>query len=598
MSVSKVAVILGVAVLTAPSTSTARQNIAANGSMEAGLGQGGPNPRIPADWTEFGENVERSEEANHTAGGNHSLKAFGDGLNSLAGAFQEIAASPGETASVTAWLYTRSTDKLDGSGQAGIRLEFLDQFGGIISGHTVEAFVLDAGSPGDTWIEATLGPQVAPAQTTDVRLTCILTYVLGDISGSVYWDDIELSGTTGELLNGDIEIAGISTEPNPNGIDDWVGFEDQQKSDEAAFHGDWSVKVGTSVPYSGLFQDIGVLEAGDEVLLVARAMTPASDPINGTAQAGIKLEFDPVGTVPPPEENLAFDENATPDTWTQVTLQTTVPPDMTIAKIVCIYDPVFGGLTTGTVYFDVAEAKLNGGPNLLNNDSFESNLNPLTDWEAFLTAGTSVAEKSCFVSGITPVHGVCMLKTAGGAVAGVVQPIIVSPGDTLDVSAWLYTPSNNPLTGPGNAGVKVEWSPGNVPDDVDIGGPTNTIFAQNNPTPDVWHELTIEYTMPAGSEALGRFTNLVAKGTATQGTVYFDVCEAVVINRFAGRADGNADDDSDLADFASLQECFSGDGGTPVGWPCFVFDFNDDRDVDLGDFDPFEQGMTGPVPPP
>ena len=590
MSSRRVAMILGVAVVVLPAVLLARQNVARNGSMESGLGQGGPNPMIAAHWTEFGDNVERSAEANHTVGGGHALKAFGDPLNNLAGAYQEIAANPGDNVSATAWLYTRSTDKLTGTGQAGIRLEFLDIFGGTI-GTLFETLVLDAGSPGDTWIEATLGPETAPSGTVKVRLTCLLTYVAGYITGSVYWDDVEVSGASGTLENGDFEEAGISTDPNPAGIDEWTGFEDQQKSDEASYHGSWSVKLGMDAAYSGLFQNLGVLQEGDEILLIARVMTPSSDPLNGSAQAGLKLEFDPVGTVPDPEENLAFDENAAADTWTQVTLQTTVPDEMTVAKIVCIYDPV-NPLTEGTVYFDLAEASLNGSPNLLNNNSFESNFNPATDWEAFYSAGTSQAAKACWVGGITPKGGDCMLKTTGDAVAGVFQEIGVSPTDTLDVSAWLYTPSTDQLTGPGLAGVKVEWSPGGVPDDIDIGGTNNTITASD--APDVWHELTINYTMPVGTEALGRFTNLVAKGTGIGGTVYFDVCEAVVLNRYPTGSDSDADDDADLADFRAFQECFSGDGGTPIGWPCLVFDDDDDGDVDLLDHAVFIGGFTGP----
>ena len=187
-----------------------------------------------------------------------------------------------------------------------------------------------------------------------------------------------------------------------------------------------------------------------------------------------------------------------------------------------------------------------------------------------------------------------MLKTTGDAVAGVLQPIDVTPGDTLDISAWLYTPSTDQLTGPGSAGVKVEWSPGGVPDDIDIGGANNTITASD--ATDVWHELTINFTMPPGSEAIGRFTNLVAKGTGSGGRVYFDICEAVVFNRFPGGADSDADADADLADFRAFQECFSGDGGTPDGWPCVVFDDNDDGDVDLADHTAFIGGFTGPGP--
>ncbi|MCP4247013.1 MAG: hypothetical protein GY778_08175 [bacterium] len=585
-------VLTGLAVLIVAPALLARQNILSNGSMESGPGQGGLNPQIAADWTEIGENVERSPEANQTGGGGFSLKAFGDPTNPAAGGSQEIEAAPGQIIDAGVWLFTRGTDKLGGTGQAGVRLEFLNQFGGIIGGNTQEMLVVDSGSAADTWIEATVGPHTAPAGTVSVRITCLLTYTVGNISGSVYWDDVVLTGTTGTLLNGDFETAGVSADANPAGIDDWSGFNDQQKSDEAAYHGTSSVKVGTNDAFSGLWQNMGTLQAGDEIHLVARVMHASGDPLTGSARAGIKLEFDPPSVVPPPEEVLSFDETATPDQWTQVTLQITVPDGVTIAKIVCIYDPVGGAATTGSVYFDQAEASLNGGGNLLANDSFENDFNALTDWEAFFTSGSSQAVKSCFVPGVPPTHGSCMLKTTGTAVAGVLQKIDVTPGDTLDIAAWLRTPTSDQLTGPGQAGIKVEWAAGNVPPDVDIGGSNNTITAVD--ATDVWHELTIDFVMPAGSEALARFTTLVDKGTATSGAAYFDVAEAVVVDWFPGGSDGNADDDADLADFAAVQECFSGDGGTPIGWPCFVHDADEDGDVDLADHATFMDGFTGP----
>ena len=138
MRCRNLAMLVGVAVLASAPSLLARQNIVGNGSMESGLGQGGPNPQIASDWMEFGLNVERSPEANQTEGGGFSLKAFGDPDHGSAGAYQKVSASPGQDVSVEAWLFTRTGDKLGGTGEAGIRLEFLDYFGGVIFGHTEE----------------------------------------------------------------------------------------------------------------------------------------------------------------------------------------------------------------------------------------------------------------------------------------------------------------------------------------------------------------------------------------------------------------------------------------------------------------------------
>ncbi len=594
LSVKRFGVALIVASLLVPSALMARQNIVRNGSLEFGPGQGGPNPFIPAGWTEFGENVERSREVNRTADGEASLKAFGDSVNPAAGGRQEVAAEPDDQVTVTGWLYTRSTDKLSGSGEAGIRVQFLGLFGSVLATH--EAIVVDAGSPGDTWIEASIGPVTAPSGTLNVRVICVLDYTIGDIRGSVYWDDVVMTGASGgEVVNGDFETAGISTDPNPTGIDEWVGFNDQQKSDEAAYHGGSSVKLGVEEPYSGLVQEMGELTGGDRIVMTARAMIPSSDPLNGNARVGIKLEF--ADSLIGVEENLAFDEDATTNSWIPVELSTTVPEDASLARIVCVY--AGGEGTSGSVFFDTAEARRDGGSNQLLNPSFEEGFGGpggLDHWTEFFSDGVSSARKSCLLPPeiIVPADGDCTMRARGQAVAGVWQEIEVVPGETLDISALLYSSSADPLSGPGSAGMKVEWRAGSVPEGVDIvpGGP-NTIDAGD--PEDVWHELTIDFTMPEGTAALAKFTNIIARGSATTGSVHLDGCEAVVLNRFDG-ADVDGDDDADLAEFAVFQDCFV---ATPppdgtLAWPCHVFDHDENDVIDMEDYAYYATRITGP----
>ncbi len=63
-----------------------------------------------------------------------------------------------------------------------------------------------------------------------------------------------------------------------------------------------------------------------------------------------------------------------------------------------------------------------------------------------------------------------------------------------------------------------------------------------------------------------------------------------------GTGDYDSDGDVDLADFANLQDCFTGeDGGAPEAG-CGVFRFDADQDVDLDDFAEFAIVFTGPVP--
>ncbi len=572
----------------------ADQSLNKNGSMESGQGKGAIDPQIADKWTEFGTNVERSPTVNFVpAGDGHSLKSFGDATSSSAGAYQEVAVTAGQSVSVSAQLHTPSFDKLGGSGACGIVLEFLNTFGGTISTQSVSP--LTASSPGDTWIPANIGPISAPAGTTKIRFTCRLTWSVGNIFGACYWDDaqVHVNGGANLLVNGDFETAGPSPGQSPVGIDNWNGFNDQEKSTAFALDGAASLQLGVRESYNGLFQDLGLLNAGDHLELTAYVYSPSTEPINATTFGGIKLEFDPNGTVPPAVENLPFTAANAADVWTPVSLTTTVPAGITIARVLMVFNSVAG--TTGAVYFDSATAlrSTTGSANKLSNDSFEmggGGFDGLTDWTEYSAAGVSEARKSCFVIPGNP--GFCSARATGTSFAGLGQEITVTPGETLTVSALLYTPSFEKLTGQfADAGVKVEWAFGGVPTDIDIVlGQPNTVDASM--PKNTWVPITIDYTMPAGSSALGRFVCILAKGTATTGKLYYDAVETVVTNRYDG-SDVDNDDDEDLLDFAELQRCFSGNGGG-LDWNCSVFDNDSDGDLDLLDWDFFRPRMTGP----
>ncbi len=572
----------------------ADQSLNKNGSMESGQGKGAIDPQIPDKWTEFGTNVERSPTVNfEPPGAGHALKSFGDATSTIAGAFQEITVAAGSSVTVSAQLHTPSFDKLGGSGAAGIVVEFLNLFGGTISTQSVTP--LTSVSPGDTWIAANIGPVTAPTGTTKIRVTCRLTWSVGNIFGACYWDDVVVSvgGGANLVLNGDFETAGPSPGQSPAGIDQWNGFNDQEKSDEFALDGSSSLQLGVRDAFNGLFQDLGTLNDGDELQLTAYVYTPSSDPINASTFGGIKLEFDPNGQVPPAEENLPFTDASAADVWTPVSYTTTVPDGITIARVLMVFNSVAG--TTGAVYFDSASATRSstGSTNQLLNASFElggGGFDGLTNWTEFSAAGVSEIRKSCFVVPGNP--GFCSARATGTSFAGLGQEITVTPGETLTISTLVYTPSFEKLTGQfANAGVKVEWAFGGVPTDVDIVlGQPNTVDASM--PQDTWVPITIDYTMPAGSSAQGRFVCILGKGTAMDGKLYFDAIETVVRNRYDG-SDVDNDDDEDLLDFAELQRCFSGPGGG-LDWNCSVFDNDEDSDIDLLDWDFFRPRMTGP----
>ncbi len=63
--------------------------------------------------------------------------------------------------------------------------------------------------------------------------------------------------------------------------------------------------------------------------------------------------------------------------------------------------------------------------------------------------------------------------------------------------------------------------------------------------------------------------------------------------RVPGSGDFNGDANVDVADYAALQNCFSGDGEPYAAPDCDVFDSEGDLDVDLVDYDAFHERMTG-----
>jgi hypothetical protein len=600
MRPSKAAFLAIVLALAVPVVLLARQNILLNGSMESGQGASALDPKYADQWTFFGKNVERSDTVNlDPNGAGHALKAFGDSASSTAGAQQDVlnvTATQNVTASVS--LYTPGFDKLGGSGQAGLVLEFLNQYGGIIS-PIYEVYPLNASSSANTWIPATIGPLAAPATTVKVRVLCKLNWSPGDVSGAAYWDSARLtvgSDPNNKVANGNFETVGHSTGQSAVGIDDWNGFNDQEKSSTVAKDGLASLKLGVREAYSGLYQDMGTLQDGDHLLMKGFVWNPSADPLTDTSRVGLKLEFPQ--TIPPAVENLAFDANAPANAWMLVQLAAlTVPPDVTIARVDCIL--AADALTTGAVYFDAAYAERSSAPgsNQLLNASFESGFggpNGIDDWTEF---GTDVATTrlSCFA--VPTIDGDCTARSAGTTYTGIYQEFPVTAGETVTFWAYLYTRSDNKLGGINSkAGVKIEWILGTVPPPVDIGGSSNTVLA--GAATNTWLPVSIDYTMPTGSNAMTRFTCLIDKSAATSGHAYFDSCEAVVLNHLDGSdyfngSDYDNDDDEDLIDAAQFQLHFTGAIG-PLPWNGTVFDYNDDGLINSADFAHFAPRMTGP----
>jgi len=601
----RVAMITGLlASISTFSVAHAAQNVATNGSMEDGGGPDALDPRFPAAWTLFGNVSERSNEANLTpVDGGFSLKAFG--ADPAVGAFQDVPATPGDSVTISASIQSLSTDPIGGDAEAGITLEFYDANTNLIPGSAIEMLVLNDTTALDAWTSVSITTN-APAQTAMARMVCTWTSGGAPI-GSAYWDNcaLTINGGTNGLENPDFEDA-TSTGMSPFGIVDWTGFETQEKSNDVAFHGDSSVKITAfdsgGGQFNGLFQDMGIVEAGDRIVFKTRALHTSTNALTGNARGGLKMEFFSAGEdpdLPDPTENLPINSNSTTNAWIEVDIGTTgvvVPEDANFARVVLIFDVGDPNMATnGTVWFDQAFAGINGSAtNVLFNESFEDGTggaNGIFFWEEFGLPPLSETRK--FISVDDALDGIAVARSRGNLTTGILQPVAVNPGEIFFAKVNCRIPQGQTFS-PGagiRAGIKVEWEGGSAPSNIDIGLSDNTLFP-TDPT-DEWKELMIDFTMPLGSRANLRLTNIVAG--IGEGIVYFDGAEAVITNRFQG-ADTDGSNTMDLKDLAFFQSCFTGSGASGIGWPCFVFDDNEDDDVDLSDWsnlDP-ENNVTGP----
>lgn len=589
MTFHRTAAIEMIVLLSAPVALLARQSILLNGSLEFGPGPYSLDPHNPAGWTRVGTTCERSDEANLVPpGAGHAFKAFSSDPQVYG--YQDVTAAPGNSVAISGWLYTRASDKLSGDARAGIVLEFLNSAGNVIGSPSV-AWVLNAASPADQWIFGSAGAVTAPAGTVTARYMCMWQW-FGSATGAALWDDCQLTinGGPNLLTNGDFETAGIS-EQSPFGIDDWSAFGYQEQSGDVSKDGVKSVLTagyGLHNDWSGIYQAMATLSAGDHIYTKGWAWIPSSDPLTGAAVAGLKLEFHANGQVPPAVENLAFTPANDPNQWTLIPLTTTVPDGISIARISCIFVGSSNPPTTGSVYFDGAWAERGSQPgvNQLLNTSFESGgggVNGIDNWNEF---GTST-RKSCFV--VPAYQGNCTARSTGTEVTGIYQEMSVTPGETVTAHVYAYTRGSDPLLA-GSAGIKVEWRFGGVPDNIDIGPASRTVTASS--AHDTWLPLYIDYTMPAGSNAIVQYTCLYGTYSQPTGRVYFDACEGVVLNKFNG-SDADGDNDEDLLDFAQLQRAFNGSGG--MLWNGIVFDSDNNQHVDMADYNYFAARMTGPA---
>ncbi|MHC5183825.1 MAG: hypothetical protein ACYSPI_06075, partial [Planctomycetota bacterium] len=110
-------------------------------------------------------------------------------------AIQEVAATPGQTYTLSADVWNSSTEPLPGTGgQAFIKLEFFDGTGTIINGpYGTQLDIIDGTTAQDTWIPLS-GSMVAPAGSATFKVIPMVQNIGGGVS--VAWFDNVLLTTT------------------------------------------------------------------------------------------------------------------------------------------------------------------------------------------------------------------------------------------------------------------------------------------------------------------------------------------------------------------------------------------------------------------
>ncbi len=591
------------------STLNAAQNILLNGSIE-NSDSNALDPFVPGGWETTGNVIERSSEANLVPalppGEGHALKAFQSNPTELA--LQDIPVTASvDMVTVSAQLFTRASDKVGGDAIAGVALGFFDDGDNQVGGATQFDFVMNAASPADTWIPASIGPVLAPVGATKARMTCV--WISNSGSGAAFWDDAQLTiggDPTNLLVNGDFELAGPG-EASPNAVADWGGFGDQRPTMDQSLHGETSLKIGTESAFSGLFQNTREVFENERVLLRGRVLHTSTNGLTANAVAGLKLEFSPPGgtSLPGPTENFPFDADSNSNAWVMIdigTIGVEVPDNAGLARVTMIMFP--DASTNSVVYFDQAFASLSRAPstNLLTNSSFENGFggpNGIDDWLEFGPEAQLSFEVGGLANNLVDEEVFdASAKMAGSDFTGLSQDISLpdplQPNEKLYVRAFVRQQDAEAqrLNGTASAGVKIEWIAGTLPGPIDIGSSENGNTIDSTSPTDTWIPLEIDFTMPSGNAALTRVVCIVSAG-AGSGEVFFDNLEAVITNRFDG-ADADGDDDEDLFDFAEFQRCFNGSGAGDLDWNCTVFDNDEDIDIDLVDFGYFHPRITGP----
>ena len=194
---SLTALAMAAAVAYAPSSNAAL----ANASFESPDASGGDIPGAGAPWVSFNSNFTSSNLfgppvffVNPDAhSGTQVLKQFGVD----AGSFQDLAASPGEEWTASAWAQSWGGDPNNNTGLMQVFFrdandENLCDPGGF---NACNQSVFDTSQPVDTWVQL-MTSAIAPAGTTTARIQLLLVPDANTpAGGALFWDDASLASS-------------------------------------------------------------------------------------------------------------------------------------------------------------------------------------------------------------------------------------------------------------------------------------------------------------------------------------------------------------------------------------------------------------------
>lgn len=547
--------------LLAVSTASA-QNLLSNADFESGID----------GWITF-NNVEASTEVAFDGVGAAKLFNPFNG-EEFAGSVLEQSTScePGQAyqSSVMTLLPSFDAMSADSGNFFVTQIRFLDGAGNTLALGAADSAQLNASSPQDTWTELTCAA-TAPPDAATVKVISVFVSPNGDepnVSGSVFVDGYSLS-----LAESACSTAEFENPSFESGLECWDVFGTNVfESNLFARTGSASVSVSGETDaggenYSGFFQDITNVSAGDVVTFSGYYYSDPANSIVGTAGQRAVIKFDGLPFAGGPvygfagEEVVISSDGGVEGEWLPISFTATVPADYAGVRAAIVF--VGSNGQSGSVYFDDMEVCINCvespcSDEALQNASFEEGT--LECWGRF---GNNIYVEDTYAQ-----DGTYSAKMFGNFFdvenyTGLTQTFTnVAVGDELSISAWGYTPSNDSIANGGNR-VVVKWDFTDANGAQIFGADTPLLDGADANTPeDQWVQATNLNTFP--QEAAG--------GTATAVVLFFQPASF----------DGGAVWVDNVEVLINGEEPTDGGGGDPGPDPC-PCDVDNDTICGFGD---------------